>query len=86
MLEIKVCTEGSCSNKGAYAVWRALGQALEAAGLGDDVEMAPSGCLKDCNCAGVCAAIGEDRYSLLPETAAAFVERVVRPAVQTAAR
>ena len=60
MLEIKVCTEGSCSNKGAYAVWRALGQALEAAGLGDDVEMAPSGCLKDCNCAGVCAAAGLD--------------------------
>ena len=79
MLEIRVCTEGACSNKGAYAVFRALSCALEAQGLEDAVELSPSGCIKDCNKAGVCAAIGETVYSLLPETAARFVTEVVLP-------
>ena len=43
MLEIRVCTEGACSNKGAYAVFRALSCALEAQGLEDAVELSPSG-------------------------------------------
>lgn len=79
MIELRVCTESSCANKGAYAVFRALARAVEAAGLDDEIELSPSGCLKDCNRGGVCAAVGDTRYSLYPETAAAFVEQVLRP-------
>ncbi len=78
MIELKVCTEGSCSNKGAYAVFRALAQAVAAAGLDDAVDLCPSGCLKDCNRGGVCVAIGEETFSVYAETADEFIRTIVK--------
>jgi len=82
MIELKICTEGSCSNKGAYAVFRAVVAAVEAAGLEDEVDLYPASCLKDCNRGGVCAAIGDKHYGLYPETAEAFVRDIVAPLCQ----
>ena len=79
MIELRVCVEGACSNKGAYGVFRALSRAIEAAGLEDEVELVASGCLKDCNRGGVCTAIGEERFSLYAETAAEFVQKTLAP-------
>lgn len=79
MIELRLCIEGACANKGAYAVFRALAREIEDAGLADEVELSPCGCLKDCNRGGVCAAVGDDRYSVYPETAAQFVAGTLRP-------
>ncbi len=86
MLEIRVCSEGACANKGSYAVFRALSRALEKGGLLDTIELSPSGCLKDCNKAGVCVAVGETVYSLTPETVEAFLDREILPLVSAGER
>ncbi|MEG0913884.1 MAG: (2Fe-2S) ferredoxin domain-containing protein [Oscillospiraceae bacterium] len=79
MIEIKVCTEGSCSLKGAYGVYRELARITQEQGLENEVDLSPSNCLKDCNKGGVCVAVGEERYSVQKETVEQFVNAIIKP-------
>lgn len=77
MVIIKVCTEGSCSLKGAYRLFRKLSTLIEQSGMDDKIELSPCGCLKDCNKAGVCVAVGETLYSVHEETAKDFFDQLI---------
>ena len=78
MVEINVCIGSSCHLKGAYNVIQTFQQMVEASALHDKVEMKARFCMNRCR-QGVAVSIGEEIYSVSPETAMDFFQHTVVP-------
>lgn len=81
MLELNVCIGSSCHLKGSYNVIQVFQQLLEEHSLHDKVEMKAQFCMKQCQ-NGVSVAIGDQVYSVSPETAREFFRETVLPMVK----
>lgn len=79
MVELNVCIGSSCHLKGSYNVIQTFQQLIEAGQLHDRLEMKAQFCMKQCQ-KGV--SVGEDVYSVSPETAKSFFESTVLPLVK----
>ena len=75
--ELNVCIGSSCHLKGSYNIIQAFQKLIEEKNLHDQVELKAQFCMKQCQ-SGVSVSIGEDIYSVSPETAKKFfLEKVV---------
>ena len=75
-MKITVCIGSSCHIKGSRQVVEKLQDLIRQHGLGDKVELAGTFCLGKCQ-QGVCVTVGEDFYSVSPDTVDAFFEENV---------
>lgn len=80
MLEINVCIGSSCHLKGSYNVIQALQQVIEEQGMHDKIEMKAQFCMRRCQ-NGVSVSVGNDSYSVSPETAREFFKSTVLPMI-----
>ncbi|MBR5295376.1 MAG: (2Fe-2S) ferredoxin domain-containing protein [Clostridia bacterium] len=77
-MKITVCIGSSCHIKGSRQVVEIFQELIEKNGLGDKVELGGTFCLGKCQ-QGVCVMMGEEVYSVSPESANAFfVENVLK--------
>lgn len=81
MLNLNVCIGSSCYLKGSYNVTEAFEQIIESKNLHENIEMKAQFCMKQCQ-NGVCVSIGEQVYSVSPDTAASFFESTVLPLIK----
>ena len=70
-MKITVCIGSSCHIKGSRQVVEQLQDLIRQHELGDKVELAGTFCLGKCQ-QGVCVTVGENFYSVSPETVDAF--------------
>ncbi len=75
-MKITVCIGSSCHIKGSRQVVEQLQDLIHQHELGDRVELAGTFCLGKCQ-QGVCVTVGEDFYSVSPDTVHAFFEENV---------
>lgn len=75
-MKITVCIGSSCHIKGSRQVVEKLQELIRQHALGDKVELAGTFCLGKCQ-QGVCVTVGEEFYSVSPETVDAFFEENV---------
>jgi NADH:ubiquinone oxidoreductase subunit E len=75
-MKITVCIGSSCHIKGSRQVVEKLQDLIRQHELGDKVELAGTFCLGKCQ-QGVCVTVGEDFYSVSPDTVDAFFEENV---------
>ena len=78
MIELNVCIGSSCHIKGSYNVIQTFQQLIEAENLHDQVEMKAQFCMKQCQ-KGVSVSMGDEIFSVSPETAKSFFESTVVP-------
>lgn len=78
MVDLQVCIGSSCHLKGSYNIIQTFQQLIEQEGLHDKVEMKAQFCMKQCQ-NGVSVAIGDEKYSVSPETAKSFFDTTVVP-------
>ena len=76
MLELRVCIGSSCHLKGAYNVIQIFQQLMEEHQLHEKINMKATFCMKQCQ-KGVSVSLGEDTYSVSPETAREFFKESV---------
>ncbi|MEA4847479.1 MAG: (2Fe-2S) ferredoxin domain-containing protein [Clostridiaceae bacterium] len=76
MIELNVCIGSSCHVKGSYNVIQTLQQLIEENGLHDKLEMKAQFCMRNCQ-HGVSVSIGDEIFSVSPETAEEFFRDVV---------
>ncbi len=70
-LRVTVCIGSSCHLKGSRQVVEELRNLIEDNGLEDKVEIAGTFCLGQCQ-KGVCVTIGEEFYSVSPDSVEEF--------------
>ncbi len=75
-LKVTVCIGSSCHLKGSRQVVETLRNLIEDGDLGDKVEIAGTFCLGQCQ-KGVCVTIGDDFFSVSPDTAEDFFNNEV---------
>lgn len=75
-MKITVCIGSSCHIKGSRQVVERLQDLIREHALGDKVELAGTFCLGKCQ-QGVCVTVGENFYSVSPDTVDAFFEENV---------
>ena len=75
-MKITVCIGSSCHIKGSRQVVEQLQYLISENKLGDKVELAGTFCLGKCQ-QGVCVTIGEQFFSVSPDTVDAFFEENV---------
>ena len=75
-MKITVCIGSSCHIKGSRQVVETLQDLIRQHELGDKVELAGTFCLGKCQ-QGVCVTVGENFYSVSPDTVEAFFEENV---------
>jgi NADH:ubiquinone oxidoreductase subunit E len=75
-MKITVCIGSSCHIKGSRQVVERLQDLIRERSLGDQVELAGTFCLGKCQ-QGVCVTVGENFYSVSPDTVDAFFEENV---------
>ena len=75
-MKITVCIGSSCHIKGSRQVVEQLQELIQQHQLGDQVELAGTFCLGKCQ-QGVCVTVGEDFYSVSPDTVESFFEENV---------
>ena len=80
MLNITVCIGSSCHIKGSRQVVEQLQYLISENDLGDKVELGGTFCMGKCQ-QGVCVTIGDEFYSVTPETVGEFFEKEVLPKV-----
>ena len=80
MLKITVCIGSSCHIKGSRHVVEQLQDLIAQHELGDKVELCGTFCMGKCQ-QGVCVTVGEEFYSVTPETASTFFAENVLPAI-----
>ena len=78
MLELKVCIGSSCHLKGSYNVIQTFQQIIEREKLHDKINMSAQFCMKQCQ-HGVSVSIGDEKFSVSPETAKDFFNTKVIP-------
>ena len=77
-MKITVCIGSSCHIKGSRQVVEQLQYLIKQKGVGDKIELGGTFCMGKCQ-DGVCVAIGEDIYSLTPDTVDEFFGEHVLP-------
>ncbi len=77
-LRVTVCIGSSCHLKGSRQVVEELRNIIEDNGLEDKVEIAGTFCLGQCQ-KGVCVTIGEEFYSVSPDSVEEFFKNEVEP-------
>ena len=80
MIKITVCIGSSCHIKGSRQVVEQLQYLISEKDLGDKVELGGTFCMGKCQ-QGVCVTIGDEFYSVTPETVGEFFEKEVLPKV-----
>jgi NADH:ubiquinone oxidoreductase subunit E len=80
MLKITVCIGSSCHIKGSRQVVEQLQNLIAEHGVSEKVELGGTFCTGNCQL-GVCVTVGEDLYSVKPETVKEFFEKDVLPRV-----
>ena len=75
-LRVTVCIGSSCHLKGSRQVVEELRNLIEDNNVEDKVEIAGTFCLGQCQ-KGVCVTIGEEFYSVSPETVEEFFKAEV---------
>ena len=76
MVKITVCIGSSCHIKGSRQVVEALQNLIAEKQVGDRVEMCGTFCMGKCQ-QGVCVTVGEEFFSVSPDTVEAFFENEV---------
>lgn len=77
MLKITVCIGSSCHIKGSRSVVEQLQYLIAENNLGDKVDLGGTFCMGKCQ-QGVCVTIGEEFFSVTPETVTDFFEYEVK--------
>lgn len=80
-MKITVCIGSSCHLKGSRLVVEQLQDLIAAYQLGDQIELAGTFCLANCQ-RGVSVMLNEQLVSLTPETTQAFFNESILPALQ----
>lgn len=75
-MKITVCIGSSCHIKGSRQVVEGLRKLIAEKNLGDKVELGGTFCMGKCQL-GVCVSIGDEVYSVTPETTESFFENEV---------
>ncbi len=78
MMKITVCIGSSCHLKGSREVVEGLQKLIADNGLKDKIELAGTFCLGQCQ-TGVNVLVGDERYSVTPDTVTSFFENDVLP-------
>ena len=81
MLKITVCIGSSCHIKGSRQVVEQLQYLIAENNLGEKVELSGTFCMGKCQ-KGVCVTVGEEFYSVTPETVVEFFNTAVLTKVQ----
>ena len=76
MIELNVCIGSSCHLKGSYNIIQTFQQLIEESALHDRIETKARFCAKQCR-QGVSVSIGDDIFSVSPETAREFFRALV---------
>ncbi len=76
MVKITVCIGSSCHIKGSRQVIEVLQNKIAEKQVADRVELAGTFCMGKCQ-QGVCVTIGEEFFSVSPDTAEAFFDEEV---------
>jgi NADH:ubiquinone oxidoreductase subunit E len=76
MIEINVCIGSSCHLKGSYNIIQTFQQLVEENALHERIEMKAQFCMKQCQ-RGVSVAIGDEIFSVSPETAREFFRNTI---------
>ncbi|MGE4213553.1 MAG: NAD(P)H-dependent oxidoreductase subunit E [Anaerotignaceae bacterium] len=79
-MDIQVCIGSVCHLKGSYEIINKLEALLEENQMGDKVKIKAAFCLGDC-VGAVCVKVGDDIYSVQPDTVDNFFNTVVREKV-----
>ena len=78
MVEIKVCIGSACHLKGSYDVITGLQKLIDDNKLGEKVQLRSQFCMSNCQ-NGVSVGIGDNIYSVSPDTVEAFYNENVVP-------
>ena len=76
MVKITVCIGSSCHIKGSRQVVEVLQNKIAEKQVGDRVELCGTFCMGQCQ-QGVCVKIGDDFFSVSPDTAETFFDEEV---------
>ena len=76
-MKITVCIGSSCHIKGSRSVVEQLQYLIAENHLGDKVELGGTFCMGKCQ-QGVCVTIGDNFYSVTPDTVTEFFEKEVK--------
>lgn len=76
-LRVTVCIGSSCHLKGSRQVVEELRNLIEDNNLEDKIEIAGTFCLGQCQ-KGVCVTIGEEFYSVSPDTVEEFFKNEIQ--------
>ena len=76
MIKITVCIGSSCHIKGSRQVVEQLQYLISENDLGDKVELGGTFCMGKCQ-QGVCVTVGDEIFSVTPDSAAAFFDEEV---------
>lgn len=79
-MDIQVCIGSVCHLKGSYEIINKLEALLDENQMGDKVKIKAAFCLGDC-VGAVCVKVGDDIYSVQPDTVDNFFNTVVREKV-----
>ncbi len=79
-MKVTVCIGSSCHVKGSRQVVEQLQRLIAENNLGEKVELAGTFCMGKCQ-QGVCVTIGEDFYSVTPDTVEEFFEKHIKAKV-----
>ena len=75
-MKITVCIGSSCHIKGSRQVVEGIQRLIAEHNLGDKVELGGTFCMGKCQ-QGVCVTVGEEFFSVTPETVSEFFEKEV---------
>ncbi len=75
-MKITVCIGSSCHIKGSRQVVEKLQDLIAENNIGDKVELGGTFCMGNCQ-KGVCVTVGEEFYSVTPETVNEFFNDAV---------
>ena len=76
MVKITVCIGSSCHIKGSRQVVEVLQNKIAEKQVGDRVELCGTFCMGQCQ-QGVCVKVGDDFFSVSPDTAEAFFDNEI---------
>ena len=79
-MKVTVCIGSSCHIKGSRQVVEALQRLIAQNNLGDEVELAGTFCMGNCQ-QGVCVTVDDAFYSVTPESVQEFFEKEIQAKV-----
>ncbi len=77
-MKVTVCIGSSCHVKGSHSVVRQLQELIREKGLEEQIELAGTFCMGQCQ-KGVCTTIDGEFFSVTPETTKDFFECNILP-------